>query len=128
MKASLLEALRGVVGDDGLIAEPTRLVPYGSDGLAILRTRPDAVVLPRDTEQASACYRLLFEAGVPIVARGAGTGLSGGATPIEGGVVVGSARLRDVLEVHAVDRYARVQAGLARRLAERSSRETFRLF
>ncbi len=112
MDASLLRALEAVVGKDGLVSQPTRLVPYESDGLAILRQRPDLVLLPRDTGEAAACYRLLHEAQVPIVARGAGTGLSGGATPVAGGVVVGTARMRDVLELNTEDRYARVQAGL----------------
>ncbi len=112
MDASLLRALRGVVGTAGLVESPTRLVPYESDGLAMLRQRPDVVLLPRDTGEASACFRLLSEANVAVVSRGAGTGLSGGATPVAGGAVVGTARMRDVLEVNASDRYARVQAGL----------------
>ena len=112
MDPALVRALRAVVGDRGLIEERTRRVPYESDGLAMLRKLPELVVLPRDTTETARCMRLLHEAGVPVVPRGAGTGLSGGATPVEHGVVVGTARMRDVLEVNAADRYARVQAGL----------------
>jgi glycolate oxidase subunit GlcD len=112
MDASLVSELRAVVGERGIVEGRARLTPYESDGLALLRRRPELVVLPRDTGEAAAVMRLLHEAGVPVVARGAGTGLSGGATPVEGGVLVGTARMRDVLEVSTEDRFARVQAGV----------------
>jgi len=108
-----LEAeLRDVVGPRGLIVDPTRLLPYESDALAMVQVKPRLVVLPRDTAEAAACLRVLHRAGVPVVARGAGTGLAGGATPVEGGAVVSTARMRDVLEFNVADRYARVQAGV----------------
>jgi len=109
---SLASALREVLGPKGLVTEPTRLCPYESDGLAMLRVTPEMVLLPRTTQEAARAMRLLFEAGVPVVARGAGTGLAGGATPVEGGAVVSTARMRDVLEVNFEDRFARVQAGV----------------
>jgi glycolate oxidase subunit GlcD len=112
MDPRVLSRLAAVVGEAGLISDPTRLLPYESDGLALLAERPDVVVLPRDTAQTAAAMRVLFEAGVPIVSRGAGTGLAGGARPIAGGAVVGTARMRDVLEVDAANRLARVQAGV----------------
>ncbi|MCZ6596203.1 MAG: FAD-binding protein [Planctomycetota bacterium] len=111
-EASLLRELRAILGPRGLIDDPTSLLPYESDGLALLQVRPELVLLPRDTEEMARCMKLLSQAGVPIVARGAGTGLSGGATPIEGGVVVSTARMRDVLEIDAENRFARVQAGV----------------
>ena len=109
---SLARELEGIVGPRGLIDDPTRLSAYESDALALYRTRPELVLLPRDTREAAACYRVLHRERVPIVARGAGTGLTGGATPTEGGVVVSTARMRDVLEVNVEDRFARVQAGV----------------
>lgn len=108
----LLDALHAVVGERGLVRERTPRVAYESDGLAHARRVPELVVLPRDTSEAAACMRLLAAARVPIVARGAGTGLSGGATPVEDGVVVGTSRMRDVLEVDVENRFARVQAGV----------------
>jgi glycolate oxidase subunit GlcD len=108
----LANALRAIVGRAGVIDEPARLLPYESDGLALLQARPALVCLPRTTDEAARALRLLHEARVPVVPRGAGTGLAGGATPVEGGVVVSTARMRDVLEVNARDRYARVQAGV----------------
>jgi len=111
-RATLIGELRRALGPEGVIAEPTRLVPYESDGLAMLQQRPELVVLPRDTAQCSAALRLLHRAQMPIIARGAGTGLAGGATPARGGAVLSTARMRGVLHVDAQDRWARVQAGL----------------
>jgi glycolate oxidase subunit GlcD len=112
MDVGLVAELRSIVGAAGIVQERTRRIPYESDGLALLRRIPELVLLPRDTREAARCLRLLSDAGVPVVARGAGTGLSGGATPVEGGVLVATSRMRDVLEVNAKDRYARVQAGV----------------
>src|SRR5262245_60285807 len=78
----------------------------------MLAMPPELVVLPRDTRETAATLGLLHARGVPVVPRGAGTGLAGGATPVAGGVVVSTARMRDVLEVDTTDRFARVQAGV----------------
>jgi len=112
MTPSVARALRAIVGDAGLVADAARRIPYECDGLAFARQEPLLVVLPASTEEAVACMKVLHDAGLPVVARGAGTGLTGGATPVEGGVVVGTARMRRVLEVNARDRYARAEAGL----------------
>ena len=112
MQRELVEALRAIVGDAGLVERRTLRTPYESDGLAMVRRVPDLVILPRDTDETARCMRLLDTHGIPIVPRGAGTGLAGGATPVEHGVVIGTARMRDILEVSAVDRFARVQAGV----------------
>jgi glycolate oxidase subunit GlcD len=112
MPRALAQALRQVVGQASVIDQPTRLLPYESDGLAMLHERPELVVLPKDTAEAARCLRILHEAGVPIVARGAGTGLAGGATPVAGGVVVSTARMRRLLELDLENRFARVEAGL----------------
>lgn len=104
--------LRSIVGDRGLVLERARRIPYESDGLALLHRVPDLVLLPRDTAEMARCMRVLHDHGVPVVTRGAGTGLSGGATPVEGGVLIATSRMRDVLEVNAEDRFARVQAGV----------------
>jgi len=109
---ALAAELRALLGPAGVIDEPTRLLPYESDALAMLAVRPELVILPRDTRETAAALRLLHARGVPLVPRGAGTGLAGGATPVTGGVVVSTARMRDVLELDPVDRFARVQAGV----------------
>jgi glycolate oxidase subunit GlcD len=112
MDRIVVEALRAIVGPQGLVEAGTRAIPYESDGLAIYAQRPDLVLLPKDTEQTAACLKVLHAARIPIVPRGAGTGLAGGATPVEGGVVLGTARMRAVLELDVANRRARVQAGL----------------
>lgn len=112
MDARVVEQLRAILGPSGVLAERARRVPYESDGLAFARSVPELVILPRDTRETAAAMRVLHAAGVPIVPRGAGTGLSGGATPVEGGVVIGTARMRDVLEIDPANRCARVQAGV----------------
>ena len=112
MNPLLTQELRSILGERGLISAKNARFAYESDGLTLQRRTPELVLLPRDTAEVAACMRLLHAEGVPIVPRGAGTGLSGGATPVEGGVVIGSARMRDILELNAGDRYARVQAGV----------------
>ena len=112
MDPSLVAELHAVVGDAGLVRDRARLFPYEADGLAMLHTAPELVLLPRTTDETARCMRLLHRAGVPVVYRGAGTGLSGGATPVEGGVLLGTARMRDVLELDVRNRFARVQAGV----------------
>ncbi len=112
LSPALLRDLRRVLGAAGVVDEPTRRFAYDCDGLTLERQVPEAVLLPRDTAQTAAVMGLLARAGVPLVPRGAGTGLSGGATPVKGGVLVGTSRMRDVLEIQPRDRYARVQAGV----------------
>ena len=112
MDSSLVRELRAIVGEAGIVSDPVARFAYESDGLTLLQELPELVLLPRDTDQTARCMRVLHEHGVPLVPRGAGTGLSGGATPVKGGVTIGTARMHDVLEVDAADRFARVQAGV----------------
>jgi glycolate oxidase len=109
---SLASELRAILGPSGVIEEPTRLLAYESDALAMVAVKPELVILPRDTRETAAALTLLHARGVPLVPRGAGTGLAGGATPVAGGVVVSTARMRDILELDPLDRLARVQAGV----------------
>jgi FAD/FMN-containing dehydrogenase len=110
--AAILRSLRDIVGRDHLITDPDRLVVYESDGLTAYRVAPGAVVLPGSTEEVASVVALLHAADVPVVPRGAGTGLSGGALPIPHGVVVGTARMNRILSIDPVDRLARVQPGV----------------
>ncbi|MEK7271057.1 MAG: FAD-linked oxidase C-terminal domain-containing protein, partial [Planctomycetota bacterium] len=82
------------------------------DGLTVTRVRPEAVVLPRSTDEVSGVVRLLHGARIPVVPRGAGTGLSGGAVPLAGGVVVALVRMRRILGIDLENRTATVEAGL----------------
>jgi len=110
--SALVRALRRVVGQDGVIVDPDRLLVYESDGLTQYRHPPCGVVLPRSTEEVSRVLALLREEGRSFVPRGAGTGLSGGALAVDGALVVGTARMDRVLELDPANRRARVQPGV----------------
>jgi glycolate oxidase subunit GlcD len=112
MDRSVVRALRAIVGDAGLITDPTGCLPYESDALAIIHQKPACVVLPATTDEAARAMTVLHEADVPIVPRGAGTGLAGGATPVPDGVVMSVARMTGILEINKQDRFARVEAGV----------------
>jgi len=108
----IVRALGAIVGPDHVITDPDRLVVYESDGLTSYRVIPQAVVLPVSTEEVAAVVKLLHGEGIPVVPRGAGTGLSGGALPIAEGVVVGTARMNRILEIDPENRIARLQPGV----------------
>ncbi len=119
---ALVERLRDVVGEPGLITDPGRLLVYESDGLTAHRVAPSAVVLPRDTAQVAAAVRAFADADVPFVARGSGTGLSGGALALEGAAVIGTSRMVDILGLDAANRRARVQPGVVNLRLSRAAR------
>lgn len=104
--------LRAAVGDGGVITDPSALLVYESDGLTAYRVRPRAVVLPRGTAEVAAVVDVLVAAGIPFVARGAGTGLSGGALALDGAVVVSLARMDRILEMDPTNRRALVEPGV----------------
>jgi glycolate oxidase subunit GlcD len=110
----LIGRLRSVLGGDSLLTDPAAKVPYETDAMPIHRGQPLLVALPRDEAQVLATLRILHEAAIPWVARGAGTGLSGGAVPAPGlGVaVISLARLRRVLEIRPEQGRARVEPGI----------------
>ncbi|MDE2148513.1 MAG: FAD-binding protein [Gammaproteobacteria bacterium] len=110
--AALLRQLAAVLPADGLIAASEALAPYECDGLSAYRARPLAVALPHSAGQVAAVLRLCHAAGVPVVARGAGTGLSGGALPRTDGVLLSLARLNSILGIDPANRSARVQPGV----------------
>src|SRR3954454_5341969 len=105
-------ALEDVLDPRDVLADRVRRRAYECDGLTGYRVVPELVLLPRDAAQVSAAVRVCAELGVPFVARGAGTGLSGGALPVADGVVISLARLKRVLEVDPVDRRAVVEPGV----------------
>ena len=108
----LIRDLESIVGKGFVLTDPARLVVYESDGLTSYRSPPQAVVLPGDRDEVVEVVRRLARAGVPLVPRGAGTGLSGGALASEGGVIVGTARLDRILEIDPENRRARLEPGV----------------
>jgi len=107
-----LRLLREHLGRDGLLSDAEELRPYECDGLSAYRELPWAVVLPETVEQVQAVLRLCRKEGVPVVARGAGTGLSGGALPVANGVLLSLAKFSRIIEIDRVNRIARVQPGV----------------
>lgn len=101
-----------IVGRENCISDPAELRVYECDGLTGTRVRPALVVLPATTAEVSRCVKLAQELGMPIVPRGAGTGLSGGALPIEGAVVIGLSRMRKILKVDVENQRMRLQPGV----------------
>ena len=108
----LCDELRTIVGADAVLARSEELFVYECDGLTLEGCRPDAVVLPVDTGQVARVVRACRRFGRPFLARGAGTGLSGGAHPVPGSVIIECSRMRDILEVDAPNRIAVVQPGV----------------
>jgi|TARA_Y100000310_G_scaffold304267_1_gene343250 glycolate oxidase len=110
-RAVVIQELAGVVGTDYVVHEPEDLVVFEYDG-SVDQALPMAVVIPDSTSQVSACVRVAACHGVPVVARGAGTGLSGGAVAEQGGIVIALTRMNRILEVDADNLLAVVEPGV----------------
>jgi glycolate oxidase len=108
----LLTDLRAIVGNTAVYADPATRLVYEADGLTLSRGQPDVVVLPRSTEEVVRIVRRTVHERLPLIARGAGSGLSGGCVPLRGGVVVSLARMNRILEIDAPNRVAVVQPGV----------------
>src|SRR5207245_9512515 len=98
MDAQILDQFRTIVGR-GLITEPSQLHTYECDGLTNFRVMPQAVLLPVSTEDVQAIVRICHREKIPFVARGSGTGLSGGALRVEKGMLISISRMNRILEV-----------------------------
>ncbi|MEY2617550.1 MAG: putative glycolate oxidase subunit glcD [Pseudomonadota bacterium] len=108
----VVAALEPLLSQGGLLWTPEDTTPYECDGLTAYRQRPLAVALPETEAQVQAVLRACHAMAVPVVARGAGTGLSGGAMPHADGVTLSLARFNRILSVDPVSRTARVQCGV----------------
>jgi len=97
--ARILQEFRAIVGEPGLITSSEQLHTYECDGLTNFRVMPQAVLLPDSTEQVQKIVRVCHRERIPFVARGSGTGLSGGALPVANGIVISLARMNRILEV-----------------------------
>jgi glycolate oxidase len=109
---AFIAAIAAIVGRNGMLSDPVELLAYESDGLAHLRETPALVVLPGDASQVQAVVRHCHAHGVPFVARGHGTGLSGGALPVPGGVLIGLSRLNRILDVDIPNQRITVEPGV----------------
>jgi glycolate oxidase len=116
-------ALISIVGADSVLVAPEDLVPYSFDGTAALRQRPEAVVFPRTTAQVSECVSAAVAAGIPIVTRGSGTGLSGGSVPTPGSLVLCLVHMNEILDVDPRNLTLRAQPGvITQRIDEAAAR------
>src|SRR5256886_6893867 len=104
--------LEAIGGRGAVLSDPEELLVYESDGLTLFRALADFVVFPTSAEHVAAVVRLANRAELPFVARGAGTGLSGGCLPAEGGIVLSMMRMNRVLEVDYDNQLAVVEPGL----------------
>jgi glycolate oxidase len=107
-----LRELRLIVGPEGLLCSPEALHAYECDGLTNFRVVPQAVLLPKCTEEVQAIVRLCQRERIPFVPRGSGTGLSGGALPVAGGIVISLARMKRILEVDIPNARVVVEPGV----------------
>jgi len=112
LDGAVRQAFERALDPRDVLSDPVKCRAYECDGLTGYRVAPDLVLLPRDATQVAAAVRVCARHRVPFVARGAGTGLSGGALPVADGVVISLARLKRVLEVDPVNRRAVVEPGV----------------
>jgi glycolate oxidase subunit GlcD len=106
------ERLGEIVGERNVTTDETELLVYECDALPLYKGSPDVVVFPRTSEEVAAVVRVANEFGVPFLPRGAGTGLSGGAMAVEGGILVELQQMNRILSIDPADRIAVLQPGV----------------
>jgi glycolate oxidase len=126
-KSALVRRLRELLPAEAVLSTEEDLRPYECDGLSAYRRLPLVAVLPETVDQVQAILNLCHRHNVPVVARGAGTGLSGGALPFERGLLLSLAKFSQILEIDTTRRTARVQPGV-RNLAISQAVEEFGLY
>ena len=112
LQAQVVQALQAFLPPQALLWSNEQTTPYECDGLTAYRQRPLVVALPESYEQIQQVLKTCHSLGVPVVARGAGTGLSGGAMPHERGVTLSLAKFNRILEIDPLARTAQVQCGV----------------
>jgi glycolate oxidase len=111
-RGQLIRTIESILGTEGVVSEREQLRSYECDGLMNYRVIPDLVVLPETAEQVQQVVKVCYEEGIPFVARGAGTGLSGGALPVESGVLIVLSRMHRILEVDIPNQHMVVEPGV----------------
>lgn len=113
LSSEVVSELRNIVGEEGLIWRASELKVYECDGWTMEKTAPELLVLPRTTEQVSHTLKVLHRHRIAFLPRGAGTGLSGGALPVEAPVMIGTARMNRILSIDLANRRIEVESGVA---------------
>jgi glycolate oxidase len=112
MDPGLVREFRAIVGDAGLVAGAEQLRTYECDGLTLYRVAPELVLLPSSAQEVQAIVKICHRERIPFVARGSGTGLSGGALPVRGGVMIGLSRMNRILDIDVVNARVVVEPGV----------------
>ena len=107
----VLAKLRLIVGDENVVVDPDRVEPYGADAVKE-KFPPEAVVFPESTSEMVEILKLANEYIFPVTARGGGVGYTGGAVPVDGGIVIGTDRMKRIIEINTDDLYITCQPGL----------------
>ena len=110
-KPEVLDRLRAIVGEENVVVDPIKVEPYGADAVKE-KFPPEAVVFPESTSQMVAILQLANEYLFPVTARGGGVGYTGGAVPVDGGIVIGTDRMNRIIEINVDDLYAICQPGI----------------
>jgi glycolate oxidase len=110
-KPEVIEKLRQIVGVENILVEPEKVEPYGADAVKE-KFPPEAVVFPKSTAQMVEILKLANEYIFPVTARGGGVGYTGGAVPVDGGIVIGTDRMNKIIEINADDLYVIAQPGI----------------
>ena len=123
--AALLSALRAIVGDRGVLADPSDVAPYVEDWRRLYQGRTEAVVRPASTDEVARVIRLCAQAGVPVVPQGGNTSMVGGATPDETGrsIVLSLARMARVRALDPIDLTLTIEAGVTLKAAQNAAAE-----
>ena len=123
----VIKALREIVGEENVIVDPEKVEPYGADAVKE-KFPPEAVVFPATTEEMAAVIKLANEHLFPITARGGGVGYTGGAVPVDGGIVIGTDRMKKIIELNVDDLYITCQPGLTTFEVQRAAAELGLMF
>lgn len=107
----VIERLREIVGGENVLVDPDKVEPYGADAVKE-KFPPEAVVFPESAEQISEILKLANEKLFPVTARGGGVGYTGGAVPVDGGIVIGTDRMNKIIEIDVDNLYVRCQPGI----------------
>lgn len=122
-----IEKCQNLIGAHNVISDQASLRVYECDALSAYRNLPDLVVLPETVEQVQSVLRLCSDNNIPVVTRGAGTGLAGGALPVNGGIVLGLSKMNRILAIDPVNRTATLQPGV-RNLAISEAAKAYGLY
>ncbi len=126
-RSALITRFLSFMDDESVLRDDEDLYPYESDGLAVYRQKPPLVVLPETVDQVQRILKICNELKVPVVARGAGTGLSGGALPLKNGILLGMAKFNKIVSIDENARTAVVQPGV-RNLAISEAASDYNLY